>query len=94
MRGISVSDDFFDGLVGDAYVGAEFLDGEDLVFFLIECFLNSDDQTAAVALTFTGNELDVLGVDADSGGSGFHRFGFPYSAKFGKQNETVSVGVR
>ena len=94
LEGVSVSDGFSDGFVGDPHVGAEFLYGEELVFGFVEGGFDFHDQVAAVAFTFAGDELDVFGVDADSGEAGFHFFGFACSTKVGKQNETFSVGGR
>ncbi|KMQ70184.1 hypothetical protein ACM44_13675 [Chryseobacterium koreense CCUG 49689] len=76
LEGVSVADDFSNGLVGDPHVGAEFLYGEELVFGFVEGGLDFQDQVAAVAFTFAGDELDVFGIDADAGSSWFHRCSF------------------
>lgn len=72
----SVEDEIADGFVGDSHVGAEFVYGEELVFGFVEGSFDFQDQVSAVAFTFSGDELDVFRVDADSGEAGFHRFSF------------------
>ena len=69
-------DEFADGFVGDSHVGAEFVDGEELVCGFVEGSFDFQDQVTAVALAFSGDELDVFRVDADSGEAWFHRFCF------------------
>ena len=69
-------DEILDGFVGDSHVGAEFVDGEELVFGFVEGSFDFHDQVTAVALAFSGDELYVFRVDADSGEAGFHRFCF------------------
>ena len=64
------------------------------MFGFVEGGFDVQDQVAAVAFTFAGDELDVFGVDADSGEAGFHFCGSACPKKVGKQNETFSVGGR
>ena len=52
VRG-SVEDEFADGFVGDAHVGAEFLYVEELVFGFSEGSFDFQDQVAAVACFLT-----------------------------------------
>ena len=72
----SVSDDFLHGFVGNAHIGAEFLYGEDLMFLFVQRGFYFQDQIAAVAFTFSGDALDVFGVNAEAGDPAFHGFVF------------------
>ncbi len=57
---------------GEAHVGAEFFDGEELVVFFAQCGFDGVDQIPAVTLVFAGDALDIFGIDAETNGSGFH----------------------
>ena len=72
----SVFDEFLDGFVGEAHVGAELMDREDLMSGFVEGGFDFQNETAAVALAFAGDALDVFGVNAEAGDSGFHRLFF------------------
>lgn len=94
-EGFLVADDFFDGFVGDAHVGAELLEGEYLVFGFVEVLFDFVDELAAVSLTFSGDELDVLGVDAQPEGPRFHGVGFLVGiTNIGKLSGRISVVAR
>lgn len=51
---------------------AEFFDGDGLVFFFVVCFLDFDNEVAAVSFTSPSDDLDVFGVNANA----FHGFWF------------------
>lgn len=61
----SVFDEFLDGFVGKAHVGAELVNGEDLMCGFVEGRFYFQNETAAVALTFAGDALDIFGVNAE-----------------------------
>ena len=73
---VSVDDELLHRFVGNAHIGTELLDGEDLVFRFVQRLFDFMDQSAAVSFAFSQDALYVFGIDADSGDSGFHRFVF------------------
>ena len=79
---------------GDTHVGAEFLNGKDLMAGFIQCLFDCVDEIAAVSFAFSQDALNVFGINADSGYSRFHRVVFLCWSKFWKQNEFLSVGIR
>ena len=78
----SVFDKFLDGFVRNAYVGAEFLDGKELVGRFVQGFLDGVDQAPAIALALSGDALDVFWINAEAGDPGFHECLF-ISTNFG-----------
>ncbi|MBH1959607.1 MAG: hypothetical protein I8H68_05815 [Flavobacteriia bacterium] len=63
MGGVcSVYDEFLDGFVGEAHVGAEFLDGEDLMSGFVKGGFYFQNQITAVVFTFSGDALDLWGI--------------------------------
>jgi len=63
-----------DLIVSNAGVVTEFIKGEEFVVEFAQLFFDFLHQPCALPVALTGNELDVFGVDADSGGSGSHFF--------------------
>lgn len=72
----SVFDEFLNGFVWNSHVGAEFLNSDELVGRFVKGGFDFMNKITAVALAFSGDALDVFGVNAEPGNSGFHRFGF------------------
>ncbi|MCP2038345.1 hypothetical protein [Chryseobacterium sp. HSC-36S06] len=64
------------------------------MFGFVKGGFDFQDQIAAVALAFSGDALDVFGVNAEAGDSGFASFIFLCGTKFGNPNEYLSVGGR
>lgn len=46
------------------------------MFRFVQRLFDFMDQSAAVSFAFSQDALNVFGIDADSGDSGFHRFVF------------------
>ena len=72
----SVGNKFLNRGKGDAEVGGEFFDGDDLVFLFVECSSDFVDEVAAVAFAFASDALDVFWVNAETSDSWFHKFCF------------------
>jgi hypothetical protein len=56
----------FDGGGFDAHVLAEFVEGDGLVLVFVEVLFDGTHNISALAFAFTGDLLDVFGVDAYS----------------------------
>ncbi|WP_313806971.1 hypothetical protein [Flavobacterium sp.] len=55
-----------EGVGVEAHVVAEFVDGDGLVFGFVVLFFDGGDDVAALTFAFSGDLLDVFGVDTDS----------------------------
>ena len=75
MRSL-VFDEFLNGFVGDSHVSAEFLNGEELVRRFVKGSFDFQNKIPAVALAFSGDALDVFGIDTEAVDPGFHRADF------------------
>ena len=85
-RGRSVEEHFPDLFGREVEVSGEFEPGDRLVGVLLEVSSDSSEEFSAVPFTPAGNALYILGVNAEAGGFGFHRFCFCLLTKFAKQN--------
>ena len=88
---MSVQDVFANLIRREVEVGGEFEPGDGMMGLLAQGGSDAVHEIAAVALTFAGNALDVFGVDAKPGGSGFHMCGF-VSTKFGSCRQPNTQG--
>ncbi|WP_319800005.1 MULTISPECIES: hypothetical protein [Flavobacterium] len=55
-----------EGVWVEAHVFAEFVDGDHLVFLFVVLFFDPGVDVAGLALAFSGDLLDVFGVDTHS----------------------------
>lgn len=72
----SVHEEFADLVWREVKVGGEFEPGDGMMGLLAQGGSDAVHEITAVALTFAGNALDVLGVNAKAGRAWFHGFGF------------------
>lgn len=63
---------FLDGLVGDAHVGAEFLNRHGLVGGFVKGIFDFQDKVPALTFAFSGDTLDVFWIDAHAVDPGLH----------------------
>ena len=68
----SVQDEFADLVGREVEVGGEFEPGDGVMGLLAQGGSDAVHETAAVPLAFSGNALDVLGVNAKAGWAWFH----------------------
>lgn len=73
-EGNLVGDEVLYCFVGNAHVEGKFFYREDLMVGFLEGFFDGVQQIAAIPFTFTGNTLNIFGIDANTGHPGFHRF--------------------
>ena len=90
---MSVQDVFADLVRGEVKVGGEFEPGDGMMGLLAQGGSDPLHEVTAVALAFAGDSLNVLGVNAEAGWSGFHDVSV-LATKFNPCMHTATERVR